>query len=143
MKWELLRKEYRHDGIFGELTSPDGQFFYTLEHAYPVMYESGSVHYSPKIPEGIHRIVEYQSPKFGMIVPLLDNLEDPNDQDRKFEIHIGNYNEDSEGCILVGLGLGTRGNGGKMLTSSKQAFALLMKLGITELEVKNAMRASV
>jgi hypothetical protein len=143
MKWELLRKEYRQDGIFGELTSPGGQFFFTLEHAYPGMYESGAVHYNPKIPEGIHRIVEYQSPKFGMIVPLLDNLEDPHDQDRKFEIHIGNYNEDSEGCILIGLGLGTRHGGGKMLTSSKQAFKLLMSLGITELQVKNANRSAV
>jgi Family of unknown function (DUF5675) len=138
MKWKLWRKEYREDGIFGELVSEDGvHTFQTLEHAYKVMGEihPNSVEYAPKIPEGPHRFVLYKSPKHGMVVPLLDDILDPNDQDRKFELHIGNYNEDSDGCILVGLGLGNRANGGKMLTSSKQAFDQIMKLGVSEIEV--------
>lgn len=142
MKWTLVRKKYIESGIFGELTSEDGNhIFQTLEHAYRVTGELGpeSVGYYPKIPEGIHRCVPYASPKHGMMVPLLDNLDDPIDQDRKFEIHIGNYNEDSEGCILVGMGIGNRANGGKMLTASKQAFDQLMKIGITELEVQGAV----
>lgn len=142
MKWTLVRKKYGEHGIFGELTSEDGMhLFLTLEHAYKIIDETnpGSVEYAPKIPEGIHRCVPYASPKHGMMVPLLDNLDDPVDQDRKFEIHIGNYNEDSEGCILVGKAIGNRANGGKMLTSSKQAFDQLMKIGITELEVQGGV----
>lgn len=143
MKWTLIRKQYRPDGIFGELVSSDGaHFFHTLEHAYKVIDETnpGSIEYAPKIPEGVHRCVLYNSPKHGVMVPLLDNLEDPHDQDRKFEIHIGNYNEDSEGCILVGLGIGFRDRLGKvkMLTSSKQAFEKLMSIGVTEIEVCDA-----
>jgi hypothetical protein len=141
MKWKIIRKDYTQWGIFGELTSEDGQhFFFTLEHAYPVNDEihPGSIEYAPKIPEGIHRCVPYASPKHKMIVPLLDNLDDPTDQDRKFEIHIGNYNHDSDGCILVGTGLGNRYGGGKMLTASKQAFAKLMEIGVTEIEIKRA-----
>jgi hypothetical protein len=42
--------------------------------------------------------------------------------------HVGNYNEDSEGCILVGEGLGRRYKNGVMLTNSKKAFAKLMAL---------------
>lgn len=141
MKWTLTRKNYREDGIFGELVSSDGRHtFQTLEHAYKVIDElhPNSVEYAPKISEGKHVCVLYASPKHRMMVPLLDNPDDPTDQDRKFELHIGNYNEDSEGCILVGLGLGNRGNGGKMLTSSKQAFDQIMALGVEEIEVIGA-----
>lgn len=138
MKWILLRKSYTEKGIFGELTSEDGNhFLFTLEHAYKICDEisPGSVEYYPKIPTGLHRCVSYNSPKHNMIVPLLDNLEDPFDQDRKFEIHIGNYNEDSDGCILVGLAISLRC---QMLTSSKQAFKKLMEIGVTEIEVEGA-----
>lgn len=138
MKWTLLRKEYRSDGIFGEMTSEDGMHtFQTLEHAYKVEGEiaPGSVEYYPKIQEGKHPCVRYPSKKHGYEVPLLDA---PEDRGRFFEVHIGNYSEDSEGCILVGLAKGNRANGGKMLTSSKQAFEKLMKLGVSEIEVENA-----
>ncbi len=143
MKWRLIRKQYRPDGIFGELTSEDGQyFFHTLEHAYKVIDEisPGSVEYAPKIPEGVHRLVPYNSPKFGMVVPLLDNPDDPVDQDRKFEIHIGNYNDDSDGCILIGIGMGPRdlAKTSYMITKSKQAFEQFMKIGYSEIEIIGA-----
>lgn len=135
MKWKLTRKEYREDGIFGGLTSEDGKyFFYTLEHAYKIEDEHfpKSVDFYPKIQEGVHPCILYASPKQGYMVPMLDG---PEDKEHYYQIHIGNYNEDSSGCILVGLGLGKRANGGKMLTSSKQAFDQLMKLGVEEIEV--------
>lgn len=128
MKWTLTRKQYREDGIFGLLTSEDGLVtFQTLEHAY---LEDGN--YTAKIKEGAHKIIPYNSPKHGCVTPLLNN---PLDEGHEFEIHIGNYNTDSIGCILVGLGVGNTSSGGKMLTSSKQAFEQLMKIGISELEV--------
>ena len=89
MKCTLTRKRYREDGIFGELTSEDGKHsFSTLEHAYKIIDETnpGSVEYAPKIPEGKYNIIMYDSPKHGMIVPLLDDPNDPVDQDRKLEM---------------------------------------------------------
>jgi len=139
MKWTLTRKNYREDGIFGELVSEDGvHTLQTLERSYKVIDElhPDSVEYAPKIQEGLRKCILYKSPKQGYVVPMLDG---ENDKDRYFQIHIGNYNEDSDGCILVGLGLGNRANGGKMLTSSKQSFTKLMELGITELEVFGAI----
>ena len=132
MKWTLIRKLYREDGIFGEMTSEDNKHvFQTLEHAY-----DDGVKYVPKIRVGLRPVILYKSPKQGYLVPMLDGEED---KERYFQIHIGNYNEDSEGCILVGLAKGHRANGGVMLTSSKQAFELLMKVGITELEVDDGL----
>jgi hypothetical protein len=135
MKWTLTRKQYREDGIFGQLVSEDGvYFFHTLEHAYRIEDEHypKSVEFYPKIQEGLHPCIPYNSPKNGYIVPLLNG---PDDQGRYFQIHIGNYAEDSEGCILVGLGIGRRANGGQMITSSRQAFKKLMEIGITEIDI--------
>jgi hypothetical protein len=133
MKWGLLRKEYLPEGIFGELTSECGtHFFFTLEHAYLI---DGQI--TPKIQLGVHPCILYESPKHGYEVPLLNA---PEDEGHFYEIHIGNYNKDSDGCILVGLALGFMKDGGRMLTSSKQAFKKLMDLGVEEIEVKSVSR---
>ena len=42
--------------------------------------------------------------------------------------HVGNYNEDSEGCILLGTGFGNTSSKGKMITASKQAFKQFMEM---------------
>lgn len=140
MKWTLIRKQYREDGIFGELTSADGvHFLVTLERAYKITDEHypKSVEFYPKIQEGIHSIAMYASPKHGGIVPMLNSKDD---QGHFFEIHVGNYNDDSDGCILVGLAEGFRDRAGKlkMLTSSKDAFNRIIAVGIDELEVIGA-----
>ncbi len=135
MKWKLTRKQYREDGIFGELVSEDGAYtFQTLERAYKIENEHFplSVDYFPKIQEGIHPCIVYKSPKRGYEVPQL-NAEC--DKGRFFQIHIGNYSEDSDGCILVGLTVGPRANGGQMLKSSREAFLKLMEVGVSEIEV--------
>ena len=124
MRWRLVRNQYLESGIFGLLTSEDGMYtFCTLEHSYDL---------KPKVTAGIHPCIPYNSPKHGCICPLLNA---PEDQGHEFEVHIGNYNADSIGCILVGLGLGNASSGGKMLTSSKQAFEQIMKLEVTEIEI--------
>jgi hypothetical protein len=135
MKWKLVRKQYRVDGIFGEMTSEDGKnTFFTIEHAYKIEDEHypKSVDYFPKVQEGIHPCKMFLSKKNKCTVPLLDA---PEDMGHFFEIHILNYNEESDGCIGVGTGIGKRSNGGQMITGSKDAFNLLMRVGITELEV--------
>ena len=41
--------------------------------------------------------------------------------------HHGNYSRDSDGCILLGMGLGRMKDGGRMLTSSNVACKQFMK----------------
>lgn len=50
------------------------------------------------IPEGTYHAVVYNSPRHGMDVVLLEGVEGFSD----IEIHIGNFPQDTEGCILVG-----------------------------------------
>ena len=132
MKWKLTRKLYREDGIFGELVSEDGtHIFQTLEHAYQT--DDG---WYPKVQEGVHPCIIYQSPKHGYNVPLLNALED---QGHTYELHSGNYNADSIGCILVGLTQLLEPNGVMMITGSKTAFGQIMALGVSGIEVFGAI----
>lgn len=113
---------HKIDGIFGEMFTEDLMFFcHTLEHAYP---NENGVGFFAKIPAGDYLCKRRFSPKFQcdvfeiMDVPGHDFI----------EIHIANYNEELDGCIAPGLGLGKTLNGGRMLTSSKKAFDALMEL---------------
>ena len=49
------------------------------------------------IPKGIYNCIVYESPTKGTVY-LLENVQDRS----MIEIHVGNYNRDIEGCILVG-----------------------------------------
>lgn len=130
MKWNLIRKQYRHDGIFGEMVSEDGKvFLFTLERAYEI---DGK--FKPKIPSGLHLVKPYNSPKHQRIVPQLSNKED---EGHNYQFHIGNYNSDSQGCILVGMGMGHRQNKDYMLVSSGNALEKLIEHGITEVMIND------
>lgn len=41
--------------------------------------------------------------------------------------HWGNYNKDSEGCVLLGKAEVSQANGQHMITSSKETFDIFMK----------------
>ncbi len=120
----LNRKEYRPDGIFGEMKAPGGEFScFTLEHAY-----GGINGYTAKIPpgtydcvRGLHHLfkVPNQFETFEVVdVPGHTSL----------LIHPGNYDNDSDGCILVGNKITQLGFGAQMLANSKITFAVFMKL---------------
>ena len=122
MNLKLKRKEYRADGIFGEITDANGNFlFISLEHAYPV---EGAL--AAKVPNGtyvckrgvheLHDGVSFET--FEVIVPNHTGI----------LFHIGNYGSDSEGCFLVASGMGNTLAGGKMVTDSKNAFIKFMTL---------------
>lgn len=92
----LTRQMRSEHGIFGTLHMPETTYA-TLEHAYRV----GDV-YAPKLPEG-----EY------LCVKGTHRLEGMNHSFETFEVtnvpghtgilfHVGNYNRDSNGCILLG-----------------------------------------
>jgi len=118
----LKRTDYLSSGIFGILDDGNGNTYYTLEHSY--IFNAGWV---PKIPPGTYTCVLYDSPKHGNVF-LLQNVPG-SDFD---EIHIGCYNKDSEGCILIGLA-----KGDDMILESGSAFTQFMDnlSGITSFEL--------
>lgn len=95
MDLTLIRKEKIKTGIFGIIPQLE---LVTLEHA----YLEESKHYEPKVPAGVYECLrgrhslEHIPNSFEafevMDVPGHSNI----------LIHVGNYNEDSEGCILIG-----------------------------------------
>lgn len=127
---ELRRPAFRDDGIFGELWF-DGDtypFSVTLEHSY-----NGQ----PKLPAGIYRCVRGQHALHNG-VPF-----------ETFEItgvaghsailfHAGNYNRDSEGCVLLGREIVNAPDGSEMITGSRLEFHQFMARleGIDEFELK-------
>lgn len=124
MKLILTRSSKEYRGVFGKLESEDGAFkCVTLEHAYPVFDNN----FTSKIPVG-----EY------LCVRGMHRLEGMKDNFETFEItkvpghnhillHVGNYNKDSNGCVLVGAEIVDEDKI-KMITNSKATFAKLMEL---------------
>lgn len=130
----LTRKEFREDGIFSELMDESGNLVaVTLDHAYPM---DGS--FQPKIHLG----------KF-ICRRGLHRLENMTQDFETFEItgieghsnilfHVGNFNKDSSGCLLLGTSFGQNGaKGAKMILCSRVAFGQFMKLqeGADEFEL--------
>ena len=84
MKLILIRLDATDHGIFGKLEAGDFSCS-TLER------------HDIAIPEGNYKIEMYQSPTHGLI-PLLKNVPGRD----MIEIHEGNFEYNSKGCILVG-----------------------------------------
>ena len=121
----LKRAEYRPDGIFSDIfCSKTGAFLFSaLEHA----YQHGD-EWLPKVKDGVYTCV--RGPH---------KLKADGDSFDTFEIkgveghwgilfHVGNYNRDSQGCVLVGTGLGWTSGKQKMIVGSKLAFDKFMRL---------------
>ncbi len=95
----LKRTDFRKDGIYGVLMRDDGSTLaYTLEHSYRDAFGN----YGPKLPEGsyqcargTHRLKGAESN-----FETFEVMDVPGHTDILF--HIGNFNDDSEGCILLG-----------------------------------------
>lgn len=87
---KLVRKNFRENGIMGELYDEKGSLFcFTLERAYDS---------KPKLPDGVYRCVFEYSPRFNRKLWELKGV--PGHEEIKF--HSGNLHTDSDGCILVG-----------------------------------------
>ncbi len=119
----LTRTEHRPDGIFGVLTDVQGNVLaHTLEHSYDV---GGK--WTPKIPNGTftcvrgpHRLhnMDHDFETFEITgVPGHEGL----------LLHWGNWNRDSEGCLLLGRAEISL-NGQHMVTASRDTFAKFMQL---------------
>lgn len=138
MKFTLVREDFRKDGIFSRLEDEDGNKLYSVcEHAY--LQDDGS--YAPKITNGTHACVRGKHRLNGMTQDFetFEITGVPGHVNLLF--HCGNYNEDSEGCCLVGdKKLLPPAVNRAMVTDSKDSFNKFMKQTINlnnfELEVR-------
>ena len=115
MDLTLTRKLYSKDGVFGELTDESGKLVaVTLEHAYDLMPKVPAGTYACK--RGPHRLA---SMEHDFTTFEIEGVPDHS----KILFHVGNYNHDSQGCVLLG-----HQRVDKMVTESKLAFARFMEL---------------
>lgn len=124
----LKRAIFSELGIFGTLTlgeDTDAKIFRTLEHAYEI---SESI-WMPKIPVGTYVCKRGMHQLEGMTAPFetFEILNVPGHTN--ILIHVGNYNKDSEGCVLIGLAAVLAG-GNPMITQSREAFNEFMEMQI-------------
>ena len=124
MDCTLTRVDYSDDGVSSVLEMLDGTIFFTLEHA----YSDGLGNWLAKIPPGIYQCVIGQHKLHNMKAPFVayEITAVPNHTGILF--HVGNFNEDSEGCVLLGLGNSRDMRGRKMVLTSHLAFTRFMKL---------------
>jgi len=119
----LIRKPSENDCTFGELTDSDGNLIcYTLERP------------EVQIPPGQYSIEMTWSPRFSRILPLLDSVPGRTD----IRIHAGNWPRDTEGCVLVGLQLGSN-----MLGQSQAALGPLIALIQQALDAHDEVSISI
>lgn len=125
MKLTLTRKEFLTNGVLSELISEDGCFVaLVIERTYANKGKKSR----PKLKHGEYTCVK------GM-----HRLASMEKDFETFEVsgvtghtgilfHVGNYPEDSDGCLLVGRGIGYRKNGEKMICDSRKKFAEFMEM---------------
>lgn len=123
---KLSRNSRGVSGVFGDIADESGEHVCViLEHA----YEQADGSYLPKIAPGIydcvrgtHRLEHYNDGKpfetfeITGVPNFMGNLVS------KCLFHPGNFNLDSNGCLLTGVG-----KLGQMITNSRTAFASFMK----------------
>ncbi len=117
MDAKLTRKSASLYGVLGELQVGTATFA-TLEHAYA---ENGA--FVPKLAPGSYRCIRRISPKHGVVFMVECAPAFEGHPVTYIEIHIGNYNSDSEGCILIG-----EKQGLDCILESRPAFDQFMEL---------------
>lgn len=120
MNIRLIREPSQDFGTFGVLFV-DGYFqCFTLEDVIRELpgrpVSEWKIPGDTAIPAGRYRIVRTRSPRFGKVLPLLEQV--PGFEG--IRIHAGNRSQDTEGCILPGR---VRGTG--MVMESRLAFEAL------------------
>lgn len=95
----LIRKDSNQDGIFSELRDSSGNLIAnTLEHSYP----DNNGGWEAKIPKGTYVCVLGQHRLHGMTQDFTTYEITGVAGHINLLFHWGNYDKDSEGCILVG-----------------------------------------
>lgn len=120
MNLKLIRKSAKSEGIFSELRTEDEKLVaYSLEHAFAQEDGDG---YKPKVPPGVYRCIR-GTHRLHDLKPFdtFEVMKVPGATGILF--HVGNYNKDSEGCILLGQGATETA-----LVYSQRAFENFMEL---------------
>lgn len=122
----LERKQYREDGIFGILMDPfENELMMTLEHAYP---GSDIDQFKPKIPAGAYACIRGWHQLAHMPAPFQTFEVTEVKGHTNLLFHWGNYNHDSDGCILVGEEIADIGKRPQMITNSRATFEKFMNM---------------
>lgn len=126
----LKRDEFRPDGIFGAF-SFDGEptFCRTLEHSYDGQ---------PKLQPGIYTCLRGTHALHNGVQFITFEITGVAGH-KGILFHAGNFNKDSEGCVLVGHTIAINpANGEEMITGSRQEFAEFMERleGVDEFELE-------
>jgi hypothetical protein len=121
MDFTLKRSKPEADGVFGVLLDSSGkQIAVTLEHAFLML--DGV--YEPKVAAGVYTCERHAPNRLPYTTFELQNVPDFLDKPvTGILIHIGNYNADSDGCLM----LGSERNG-DMIMDSKVTFNNFMAL---------------
>lgn len=115
----LKRKEFRKDGIFSELFDSNHVLIAcTLEHAFTITHGE---FFSPIIPNGEFVCVRGNHKLHGMIESFSTFEITGIVNHSNLLFHWGNYNKDSEGCILLGSRFSFNGSE-EMIINSKLTF---------------------
>ena len=107
----LVRDIRTEEAVLGSLYLNGAFICHTLENA------------SKTIPCGMYSVQNSKSPKFKRELPLLHNAKVP--ASRGIRIHRGNTFNDSQGCVLVGMGRSTEKSS---VTESKNAEVMVTML---------------
>jgi hypothetical protein len=130
LKLALTRKQAGEDGIFSDLTRADGTLLaQTLEHAYEHVPTSTPSVWEPKLPKGVYTCQRGEHRLSGSPTPFItfEIMNVPGHTGMLF--HKGNFNADSDGCVLLGNSVVLEKDGKtKMLANSAQAFARFLAL---------------
>jgi hypothetical protein len=120
----LTRNEFRPDGVFSTLTDESGvKIASTLEHAYD---DISPGEWLPKIPDGTYTCVRGQH-RLARMQTSFETFEVTNVPGHtNILFHIGNFDNDSEGCILLGENVANTKP--QMITNSKSTFVKFMEL---------------
>lgn len=110
----LNRTSKSPDGVFGLMISEEGRAYFTLEHAY--VQSDGSI--EPKVALGTYICSRHAPNRLPYDTFELNGVPDfMGSPVSGILIHIGNYNQNSDGCIMLGTG-----QTDAMITNSKEAF---------------------
>lgn len=109
MKLKLLRNRFNSDYTVGQLYIEDEFFCFTLEDEVReedgVPVEKWKVKGETAIPRGIYKVIFQDSPRFGPDTLTLLNVPGFT----HIRIHSGNTEADTEGCIIVGYKVNSKG----------------------------------
>lgn len=127
---KLVRMNRRADGIFSDLLIDGERAFFTLDHAYPLGDE-----FVPKLYAGTFRCVRSSHRLHGMTHDFETFEITGVDGHNGILFHWGNFNANSEGCVLLGEHLVKADPW--MVGDSKRAFAAFMERmdGIDEFDL--------